>query len=130
MAMSKKVLREGIKAQWMEKVSAWLRDCGEDVLVFGSNKIAVPVLDAEGGEDWLTFTLTIPTGSRDGDAFDGYEMAKDWELTQKEKAEKKEQKEKEKEKKKARDEAARNAKKAKKEEGDAQSPSPFYRINV
>ena len=117
---SKKVLRDGIKAQWMEKVSAWLRDCGEDVLVFGSNKIAVPVLDAEGGEDWLTFTLTVPTGSRDGDTFDGYDMARDWELTQKEKAEKKAEKEKEKEKKKERDEKARNAKKAKKEEeGDA-----------
>ena len=119
MAMSRKVLREGIKSDWMKKVSAWLQECGEDVLVYGSNKIAVPVVDAEGNEDYLTFTLSIPTGSRDGDAFDGCEMAKNWELTQKMNAEKKVQKEKEREKKKARDEAARNAKKVKKkEEGD------------
>ena len=127
---SKKVLRDGIKALWMEKVSAWLRECGEDALVFGSNKIAIPVVDAEGGEDWLTFTLTVPTGSRDGDVFDGYEMARDWEMTQKEKAEKRAEKEKEKEKKKERDEKARNAKKAKKEEGDVQSPFLFFIIII
>lgn len=111
MAMSKKVLREGIKAQWMAKVLEWLKENEEEGLVFGSNKIAVPVVDSEGNEDWLTFTLTVPTGSRDGDAFDGYDMARDWEMTQKEKAEKKTEKEKEKEKKKERDEKARNAKK-------------------
>ena len=88
MAMSKKVLREGIKAQWMEKVLEWLKANEEEGLVFGSNKIAVPVVDGEGNEDWLTLTLTVPTGSRDGDVFDGYEMARDWEMTQKEKAEK------------------------------------------
>lgn len=119
MAMSKKVLREGIKTQWMKKVLEWLKENEEEGLVFGSNKIAVPVVDNEGNEDWLTFTLTVPTGSRDGDAFDGYDMARDWEMTQKEKAERKIEKEKEKEKKKERDEKARNAKKKKEEEGDA-----------
>ena len=118
MTKTKKVLREEIKSMWMAKVKEWLEANGEEVVVYGSNKFAVPVVDSEGEEDWVTFTLAIPTGSRDGEAFDGYEMGRDWEMKCKEKEEKKAEKAKEKAAKIERDKKMREAKKKKEEEGE------------
>ena len=61
----------------------------------GSNEIALPVLDEEGNEKWLVLTFKVPTGSRDGDAYDGYSMAEDYQMRQTEKKAKAEAKAKE-----------------------------------
>ena len=85
MAKTAKVLNEEIKARFLEGVSEHLADCGEEVLRVGSNEIALPVVDEEGNEKWLVLTFKVPTGSRDGDAYDGYSMAEDYEMKQAEK---------------------------------------------
>ena len=79
MAKTAKVLNEEIKGRFLDGVAEHLSNAGEEVLRVGSNEIALPVLDSEDNEKWLVVTFKVPTGSRDGDAYDGYAMAQDYE---------------------------------------------------
>lgn len=104
--LTRKQLDEEIKLRFLEGVSEHLSNAGEEVLRVGSNEIALPVVDSEGEERWLVLTFKVPTGSRDGDAYDGYSMKQDYEMKLAEKAAKAE----EKAKKAAKDKAKREAK--------------------
>ena len=88
MAKTAKVLNDEIKVRFLEGVAEHLSNVGEEVLRVGSNEIALPVLDEDGNEKWLVLTFKVPTGSRDGDAYDGYSMAEDYKMKLQEKAEK------------------------------------------
>ena len=88
MAKTAKVLNEEIKVRFLDGVAEHLTQVGEEVLRTGSNEIALPVLDEDGNEKWLVLTFKVPTGSRDGDAYDGYSMAEDYKMKLQEKAEK------------------------------------------
>ena len=107
MAKTAKVLNEEIKVRFLDGIVDHLTDVGEEVLRVGSNEIALPVVDNENNEKWLVQTFKVPTGSRDGDAYDGYAMAEDYEMKLKEKAEKQAAKD----AKAAKDKAKREAKK-------------------
>ena len=107
MAKTAKVLNEEIKVRFLDGIVDHLTDVGEEVLRVGSNEIALPVVDSENNEKWLVLTFKVPTGSRDGDAYDGYAMAEDFKM----KCEDKERKAKEKAEKAAKDKAKREAKK-------------------
>ena len=85
---SKKSLHNALRAKYIERVSKFLVDAGEEVLITGSNEIALPCVDSEGNDEFIVITFKVPTGSRDGDAYDGYSMAKDFEMKTAEKAEK------------------------------------------
>ena len=106
MAKTAKVLNEEIKGRFLDGVSEHLTNAGEEVLRVGSNEIAIPVVDEDGNEKWLVLTFKVPTGSRDGDAYDGYAMAEDFKM----KCEDKERKAKEKAEKAAKDKAKRETK--------------------
>lgn len=112
MAVSKKSLHEEIKARYYEAVAAVFTSDNLEVLRTGSAEMAVPVLDANGDEEWLVVTLKVPTGSRDGDAYDGYALAQEYAQKQAEKAEKAKAAAEKKAAKIAKDKAAREAKKA------------------
>ena len=88
MAVSKKSLHESLRKSYMDKITAFLADQGEEVLVTGSNEIALPCVDSEGNDEFIVITFKVPTGSRDGDAYDGYSMAEDFKIKSAEKAEK------------------------------------------
>ena len=88
MAKTAKVLNEEIKVRFLNGIVEHLTQVGEEVLRVGSNEIALPVVDEDGNEKWLVLTFKVPTGSRDGDAYDGYSMAEDYAMKQVEKAEK------------------------------------------
>ena len=85
---SKKSLHDALRAKYIERVSKFLADTGEEVLVTGSNEIALPCVDSEGNDEFIVITFKVPTGSRDGDAYDGYSMAEDFKMKSAEKAEK------------------------------------------
>ena len=106
MAKTAKVLNEEIKIRFLEGVSEHLTNVGEEVLRVGSNEIALPVVDDDGNEKWLVLTFKVPTGSRDGDAYDGYSMAEDYQM----KLAEKEAKAKAKAEKAEKDKAKREAK--------------------
>jgi hypothetical protein len=114
MAKTTKILNEEIKIRFLEGVSEHLTNVGEEVLRVGSNEIALPVVDEDGNEKWLVLTFKVPTGSRDGDAYDGYSMAEDYQM----KLAEKEAKAKTKAEKAEKDKAKREkAKKEKEEKG-------------
>ena len=106
--LTRKQLDEEIKVRFLEGVSEHLENAGEEVLRVGSNEIALPVVDGNGEERWLVVTFKVPTGSRDGDAYDGYSMKEDYEMKLADKAAKAEAKAVKAEK----DKAKREAKKA------------------
>lgn len=104
--LTRKQLDEEIKVRFLEGITEHLSNVGEEVLRVGSNEIALPVVDAEGEERWLVLTFKVPTGSRQGEAYDGYEMAEDYKM----KLENKAIKEQQKAEKAAKDKAKREAK--------------------
>ena len=110
MAKTAKVLNEEIKIRFLEGVSEHLSNCGEEVLRTGSNEIALPVVDEDGNEKWLVLTFKVPTGSRDGDAYDGYSMAEDYQMKLVEKEAKAKAKAEESAKKKAKADAKKKEK--------------------
>ena len=113
MAKTAKVLNEDIKVRFLDGVAEHLTQVGEEVLRVGSNEIALPVLDSEDNEKWLVLTFKVPTGTRQGEAYDGYEMAEDYKM----KLENKAIKEQQKAEKAAKDKAKREAKAKEKAEG-------------
>ena len=78
MASNIKVLRESIKEEWRDFLEEVIQRRGDETLRTASNEIAVPVVDSEGGEHFIVLTIKIPTGSRDGEAYDGYAAAEDY----------------------------------------------------
>lgn len=107
---TKKELHEELRKAFMEKVKAFFVEQGEEVLVTKSNEIAIPTLDNESNEAYMVITFKVPTGSRDGEAYDGHAEAKDYERALAEKAEKAKKAAEAKAKKIAKDKAAREAK--------------------
>lgn len=105
--MSKKITNDALRADWTRAVGEWLKEIGEDVLRVGTNEIAIPVVDAEGEDNYVVFKISVPSGSRDGDAYDAYGLAQEYEMKTKEKAEKAIKAAEEKARKIARDEAMR-----------------------
>ena len=79
MAKTMRALNDEVRMQYMQRIN----DClsrEDEVLVVGSNELAIPVVDSEGNEKWVVLTIKVPTGSRDGDAYDGYAMAEDYQM--------------------------------------------------
>lgn len=107
MASNRNKNREELRTRYLSGVLEHLETVGEEVLRTNSNEIAIPCLDVDGNEEWVVITFKVPTGSRDGDAYDGYSVAEEYEIKQKLKAEKAIAAAKAKEKKIAKDKAKR-----------------------
>lgn len=112
---STKKLDDALRAKYMELVKGALTANGEEILVTGSNEYAVPCVDTEGNEKFIVLTFKVPKGTREGEAYDGYEEAQGYADKLADKAQKAAEKAKAKEAKIARDAKLREEKaKAKK----------------
>lgn len=107
--MSRKQIVEEIRQNYLEKISNFFHGENEDVLRVKSNEIAFPVVGSDGSEEFVVVTVKVPNGSKD-EPYDGYAMAEDYEIHQREKEEKKKKREEEKERKIARDKRMREKK--------------------
>lgn len=116
MANNRKNVKAELRTVWTDKITDWLKNAGEETLRVSSNEIAIPVVGSDGTEDFVIFTVKVPIGSRDGEQYDGYAMAKDYQMKQEEKSSKRALAEKQKEEKKARDAKAREARKQAREQ--------------
>lgn len=85
MAVSNKSLNDALRNKYLEIITKVLTECGEEVLVTNSNEVTIPCVDANGNDKFAVFTIKIPTGSRDGEAYDGYALAEEYKAKQAEK---------------------------------------------
>jgi hypothetical protein len=83
-----KATNEALRAQYVELLTKLLADSGEEVLRVKSNEIALPCVDKDGEDNYVVITIKVPTGSRDGDPYDGYGEAESYSLSVKQKEEK------------------------------------------
>lgn len=112
MAVSRKVEREILKENYLCAIVNLFTENGDEVLRFESNKVAIPVVGCEGNEDFITITVSVPTGANKGtEPFDGYAMAEDYQMRIKAKEEKAKADKEKKEKKAKRDAEIRAKKK-------------------
>lgn len=117
MAVSRKVERELLKEEYLNKIIELLKE-DEDVLRVKSNEIAIPVVGCEGNEDFIVIVVKVPTGADKGmTPYDGYAMNEEYEMKLKEKEEKAKANAEKKAKKIKRDEEIRNRKKEIAEKG-------------
>lgn len=115
-----------LRAVYIEKVAELFKADGEEVLRTGSSEVAFPVVDSEGNEKFIVVSVKVPKGERkDGYVpYDGYSVAEEYAINQREKAYKKARADEAKQKKIAQDEAFRKkqaelkAKKAERAEAD------------
>lgn len=112
MAVSRKVERELLRTEFLDLVSQFLYEHGEEVLRVKSNEIALPVVGCEGNDDFLVITFKVPIGANKGaEPYDGYEMAQDYIHNLEEKERKAKERKEEKERKIAKDKEIRAKKK-------------------
>ena len=116
---TKKQLHEELRIKYLSMIAELLAKAEEEVLSTGSNEIAIPTLDGEGNDEYVVITVKVPTGSRDGDAYDGYAMAEEYRIKLANAKEREEKAKAEKERKIARDKAMREQKVKAKAEREA-----------
>ena len=80
MAKTTKALNDEVRAKYISIINDALAAAGEEVLVVASNELAIPVVDSEKNDKWVVLTIKVPTGTRDGEEYDGYSMANDYKI--------------------------------------------------
>ena len=83
-----KKTNDALRNQYLNLITELLAGADEEVLRVKSNEIAIPCVDDEGNDSYVVVTVKVPTGSRDGDPYDGYGEAESYEMNCKAKAEK------------------------------------------
>ena len=97
--MANKKEMEKIRNEWVGKFFDFLYTGNEDVGYEKSNTLNFPVVSEEGNEYWVKVAISVPTGGRDGDEYDGYAERESYKLKEEEKKEKAKKKEEKKKKK-------------------------------
>lgn len=120
MAMkSATTLNNNLRNLWLCKlidlISGENPDAPTDILQVSSGKLAIPTLDEDNNEKWVTITISVPKGTRDGDEFDGYAEAQFYREQTAEKEEKRQAREAEKKRKADEREAKKQERLAKKQ---------------
>jgi hypothetical protein len=105
--MNKKEAVDNLRNKTLERVTNFFSADGEDAQQTKTGTIMFPAVDELGAECFVTITVQIPKGSRDGEAYDGYAEAENYRMETKAKQEEKLAKEKQKQKKISRDEQRR-----------------------
>lgn len=80
----RKTLHAALRDRYISKIIELLTADGEEVLRTKTNEIAIPCVDSEGNDEWITISTKVPLGSRDGEAYDGYGEAETYRLHVKE----------------------------------------------
>lgn len=70
--------RSLLREKYVGELIKVLEQNGEEILRTKSNEIAFPIVSDNGNEYFLRIVVSVPTGSRDGDGYDAYELAEDY----------------------------------------------------
>lgn len=130
MATSAKALNDKLRETYLEVLMDFFEKKGEEILRTGTNEFCFPCVDSEQNDKFIQVVVKVPTGSRDGEPFDGYSLAEDFQMKQETKAAKKKEDSERKAKKIERDKRLREEKKRLAEERKAREKgeqiSPFF----
>ena len=77
-----------IRAKYMDIFMDFARGNEEDIGMISSNVFNFPVVTDDGEEAWVEISVKVPKGTKD-EEYDGYSRREQYEITQKEKADKK-----------------------------------------
>lgn len=69
-----------VRLNLMDCISDMLSKQQFDVLHTNSNELCIPIVGDDNEEGYLVMTFKVPTGSRDGEAYDGYAIAESYAL--------------------------------------------------
>jgi hypothetical protein len=83
-----KATNEALRAKYVALITELLTNAGDEVLRTKSNEIAIPCVDKDGEDNWIVVSVKVPTGSRDGDPYDGYGEAESYAMSVAQKTEK------------------------------------------
>jgi hypothetical protein len=83
-----KATNEALRAEYVALISELLGAKGDEILRTKSNEIAIPCVDKDGEDNWIVVSVKVPTGSRDGEPYDGYGEAEFYAMQTAQKAEK------------------------------------------
>ena len=73
---------DDVRNEIIDKVSELLDSTMDyKVLRVASQKIAIPIVNANGDEAYLTLTFAVPTGSHDGEPYNGHDEAESYAIT-------------------------------------------------
>lgn len=109
-------MRTEARENFMKEVMELLQTHKEDItLQYKGNAFSVPRVLENGDEIYIQLAISIPTGTRDGDQFDGYKAHEDYLLDQEAKREAAEERAAKKAKENAERKAKQEAAKAKRE---------------
>lgn len=86
--MTEAKLRANLRDKYLTEIVDYFSSKGDDPRHIKNNAIMIPTIDELGNEKYITITIAVPTGGRDGLGFDGYEAAEDYKREAEEKAEK------------------------------------------
>ena len=109
--------RDNFMKELMELIQTYK---GDDTLPYKGNAFSVPQVLENGDETYVQVTVSIPTGTRDGTQFNGYEEHEDFLKRQEEKRIAAEERAAEKAKQTAEKKAKQEAAKKKREEAEAE----------
>ena len=109
-------LRTEARNRELMRLMEFVRNDGEDASQYDGNAFSYPIVYEDGTESWVQVKISIPTGTRDGKQFDGYEEHENFVMEQEEKRiaaeERATEKAKQTAEKKAKQEAARKKREA------------------
>lgn len=109
MAVTQRLANSNLRANYANILFDMLISSGEDVGRVSAGVLNFPVVDENGNDSWIEITIKVPTGSRDGTPYDGYELREDFVIKQNDAAERKAKADAAKQKKIERDKKLREA---------------------
>lgn len=71
---------DGKRQFFLDEVTALLQEHDYEVLRTASQTIAVPCLDDNQNEMYVVITFKVPTGTRNGEPYDGHVEAQDYDM--------------------------------------------------
>lgn len=90
-SMLRNELRDNLLAEFIQ----WRISMGDDAMQTKGNRFMFPCVDEKGNDLFCEVTISIPTGSRDGEGYDGYAEAEGYKADLEDKRILKEQRDKE-----------------------------------
>ena len=97
--MTRKQENEKMRNFFIKDLMEFIESQGNEAIRIKNNEVAFPIVYKNGDEAFIKIAVSIPSGSRDGDIFDAYSLAEEYEINEKKKKEIAERKAEEKQKK-------------------------------